>query len=413
MNICVIGAGASGLTAAITAAKAGANVQLLEQQKKAGRKLCATGNGKCNLLNKRQDISCFHSHTPWLLLPIIEQISPQDIIGFFEDLGISVENRQGYLYPSSFQAASVTEALLYEAKQVGVTCHLSNGCTGLEKKGTGFLLHTQDGKSSFADRVILATGSPAGGMGQDDAGFRFLQSFSLKMYPFLPALVQIRLKESLCRQWAGVRIAGEVAVLEDGACLARDKGELQLTEYGISGIPVFQVSGTAADRLFVKPGASLQLQIDFLPEWSEPDLLAHLEMQGNRHPKKDLVLLLWGILPDRLANAIVKHVQGISGLKMNWGELNVSRKKALIRQIKNGLYSIQNVNPVEKAQVCQGGLSLKEIYPDTMEIRKCPGLFAAGELLDVYGDCGGYNLQWAWTTGILAGRGAALSPLKK
>ncbi|MGN0293729.1 MAG: aminoacetone oxidase family FAD-binding enzyme [Lachnospiraceae bacterium] len=419
LHIIIAGAGASGLTAAISAAQAGARVTLLEQKEKTGKKLLATGNGHCNFSNDRMDVSCYHGNE--FAMRVIDRFDVKKTLEFFCGLGIFPHERNGYYYPMSEQAQAVAVLLRKKAEELGVeilterkvlavrrerksgfevlvraavkeSARKSAGTDGRKdgRKGNG-----KNGKKKvlpeeircedqllYGDRVILACGGRAyPALGSDGSGYELARSLGHRIVTPLPALTGIRCQESWFRQLAGVRISARVTILSDGKRLASDEGELQLTDYGISGIPVFQVSRYAARAL--EEGKKVQAEITFFPELSDEELKGYLQT----HTVEQYA----GLYPAKLLE-ILKQL---------------AKAEKLFHLTRHLLCTCLEVNGFDRAQVTCGGVDLSEVSADTLESLRCPGVYLAGELLDVDGICGGYNLQWAWSSGWLAGQSAA------
>jgi hypothetical protein len=414
-KVAIIGAGASGLVAAVSAARKGASVILYEQRNAVGKKLLVTGNGKCNYMNTDQDGRHFHSRNPELAGQVLSGLPQKELLAFFEELGILPHSRNGYLYPMSGQAQGVQMALAEAAKALGVqmVCNgeirrISAGAQG------GFTVEGPAGANQrcTVDRVILATGTRAGSRMKENGGDALVKAFGHRLIPYTPALCGLRGDGVICRYWHGVRTQARLTLIVDGQEAAEDTGELMLTDYGISGIPAFQVSYLVPIALSEKK--IVQAEVDWLPELSEEELYAFLETTGAHFPDRKLAALLYGIVPVKLADSLVLEAvkqdaafKGCKGHALTWKGLSAEQKAALVRVLKQFALRITGVNDYEQAQVCAGGVPLTEIDTATCASKKQPGLYLTGELLDVNGDCGGYNLQWAFTTGILAGRAAA------
>lgn len=392
-SVCIVGGGASGLTAAVMAARAGAQVTLLEHNEKPGRKLLATGNGKCNLTNVRQEPSCYRSASRDRAWEILREFSLSDTLRFFSEIGVYTKNKKGGLYPASMQASSVLELLEAEARYQKVKIKCQEHVKSIEKTHSGeFLVHTSTW-SYPAQAVILACGSRASSIqGADGSGYELASSLGHTLRKPLPALVPLKGKGNYFSKWAGVRVEGRISLQADGEIFYTEEGELQLTEYGISGIPVFQISGPAV-RL-IEEGIPVTVLLDFIPDFDRKGLEVFLRKRKEQCPYKSQKELLVGLLPSRLIQVLAKKDQSLEELAL---------------AIKEFPVKITGPKSFEQAQVCQGGVRLEEIHPKTMESLLTPGIYLAGELLDVDGICGGYNLQWAWTTGALAGKSAACS----
>lgn len=393
-RVCIVGGGAAGMMAAIIAAREGAAVTVLEHNEKTGKKILATGNGRCNLTNLYQAASCYHSQERNLAWEVLEQFDVQKTIRFFSELGIYTKNKNGGLYPSSMQASSVQELLEMEARYRKVKIKCREHVTEIQVLQAAakpvFQVKTETW-SYEADAVILACGSKASAIeGADGSGYTLAKSLGLKVIKPLPALVPLKGKGTYFTKWAGTRVEGKVILKAGAQILDTAEGELQLTDYGISGIPVFQLSSQTARLL--DSGVPVSAELDFLPDFDEKGLEEFLKRRENACPYKTQRELLTGLLPKKLADVLSE---------------GKTDRKTLVQRIKRFAVEIKGTKAFDMAQVCSGGVSLTEINPKTMECRKIPGIYLAGELLDTDGICGGYNLQWAWSSGACAGYAAS------
>lgn len=394
-KVCIVGGGAAGMIAAIMAARNHAAVTILEHNEKTGKKLLATGNGRCNLTNEKQEKMCYHSEHPELLWDILQNFPFEQTLDFFEKIGIYPVSKNGYFYPSSMQASSVQEVLEMEARflKVKIKCkeHMKEIKISDTKENPRFSVVTETWQYP-ADAVILACGSQASEIdGADGSGYTLAKQLGLKVINPLPALVPLKGKGNYFSKWAGTRIYGKIYLQSQNEIVQTEEGELQLTDYGISGIPVFQLSGLAAKLL--QHQHSVTLMIDFLPDVTPKELEELLLKRKELCPYKTTKELCIGLFPKKLIEVLVDKKTDLS---------------TLAEKIKKFSMEIVGTKPFSNAQVCQGGVSLEEISPKTMECKKIPGLYLAGELLDADGICGGYNLQWAWSSGACAGKEAAL-----
>ena len=394
-KVCIVGGGAAGMIAAIMAARNHAAVTILEHNEKTGKKLLATGNGRCNLTNEKQEKMCYHSEHPELLWDILQNFPFEQTLDFFEKIGIYPVSKNGYFYPSSMQASSVQEVLEMEARflKVKIKCkeHVKEIKVSDTKENPRFSVVTETWQYP-ADAVILACGSQASEIdGADGSGYTLAKQLGLKVINPLPALVPLKGKGNYFSKWAGTRIYGKIYLQSQNEIVQTEEGELQLTDYGISGIPVFQLSGLAAKLL--QHQHSVTLMIDFLPDVAPKELEELLLKRKELCPYKTTKELCIGLFPKKLIEVLVDKKTDLS---------------TLAEKIKKFSMEIVGTKPFSNAQVCQGGVSLEEISPKTMECKKIPGLYLAGELLDADGICGGYNLQWAWSSGACAGKEAAL-----
>lgn len=403
-TVAVIGGGASGMMAAVTAAQNGADVTLIEHGDRIGRKILSTGNGRCNFTNVLQEPFCYHSDDPEFPWRVVEKFDARSIIAFFLQIGVYSKNRNGYIYPHSDQASSVLDALRMEIDRLGIRVRTGVDCREIRPGRKGFTLFT-DQENIRADRVILCTGSKAAPVtGSDGSGYDLAKRLGHRIVPVLPALVQLRCEERFFKSIAGVRADGSVALWSDGRCIASDRGELQLTNYGISGIPVFQVSRYASRLLYEK--REVKAILDFMPDFTVSQMCAFLRKRAQTRPEKQAAQFLTGLFHRKLSDLWIKQT-GIP-IHRKAGEFTDRELENLTAQIKQFTVSVKETNSFEQAQVCCGGVDTSDVDPETMESAIIPGLYFAGEILDVDGMCGGYNLTFAWASGYLAGRSAAV-----
>ena len=403
-TVAVIGGGASGMMAAVTAATEGARVIILEHRDRIGKKILSTGNGRCNFTNTHQEPLCYHSEDPLFPWGIIEKFDAQKAISFFLQLGIYSKNRNGYLYPNSDQASAVLDAFRMELERLHVEIRTGVDIREILPGKKGFTIRS-DHENIRADRVILCTGSRAApATGSDGSGYDLAKRLGHRLVPVLPALVQLRCEGSFFKAVAGVRANGSVSVWFEGECIATDTGEIQLTDYGISGIPVFQVSRYAAKLLYEKKEVTAVL--DFMPDFTEEQTRAFLSARAKTRPEKSADMFLIGLFHKKLSDLWIK----LSRIprEQNAGTLTEDEISRLVQLIKHFEVPVKATNSYEQAQVCCGGIDTAEVDPETLESRYVPGLYFAGEILDVDGMCGGYNLQWAWASGHVAGEAATV-----
>ena len=402
-TVAVIGGGASGMMAAVTAASEGARVILLEHKDRIGKKILSTGNGRCNFTNIHQEPICYHSEDPLFPWEVVEKFNAQAVISFFLQLGVYSKNRNGYIYPNSDQASAVLDAFRMELDRLKVEIRTGVECREIRPGKKGFTILT-DQEPVRADRVILCAGSKAAPTtGSDGSGYDLAKKLGHRILPVLPALTALKCEEKFFKSIAGVRANGSVSIWSGGECIAKDTGEIQLTDYGISGIPVFQVSRYASKLLYEKKETDAVL--DFMPDFTKAQTDAFLRARAKTRPDKSAEMFLIGLFHKKLCDLWIRLSEIPRQRKA--GELTEDEIARLTGLIKEFRVRVRETNPYDKAQVCCGGVDTREVNPETLESVYVPGVYFAGEILDVDGMCGGYNLQWAWASGYVAGRAAS------
>lgn len=400
-DVIIIGAGASGLMAAAAAASKGARVALLEHKDDIGKKILATGNGRCNFTNTDMSVNKFHGSKA-LIKNGLSQFNYSDTICFFKELGIPAYDNAGYIYPNSRQAASVVAAFRMELMRLHVDVKTGINITDIKPADdrTGYCIQTDKG-SFKSKRLIIACGLTASPkLGSDGSLFRQIEALGHHIQKPLPALCGFSCDGLNFKKITGVRCDATVASVIDGQMTEQNTGELQLADYGISGIPVFQISSLMSRAL--DKGQRVKVIIDFLPAFSDDELNGYIKDRSiTMTDNRSLNEMLNGLLNNKLLLELI-HKSGVSPDKK--GRLLTDDDcKSLTRSIKHTAVSVKKPRGVEFAQVCAGGIYTKEIDVRTLESKIHPGLYFCGELLDVDGICGGYNLQWAWTSGYIAG----------
>ena len=398
-DVLIIGGGAAGLVAAIESARLGNQVCILEQNDKLGKKILATGNGKCNYTNSNMSKDCYHGDENLIQL-VLNSFTTEDCLAYFHRLGIYPKERQGYYYPNSEQASSVVYALQEELHQLGVRISLSTKVTDIISVDNGYEVVTNNG-SYHGSNVIVACGLKASpNLGSDGSLLPALRKLGHFYETMVPALCGFYCKGMDFKKVSGVRVQAKVTAIVDENVVGQDVGELQLTDYGVSGIPVFQISRLIGMSIFQKKNA--QIVIDFIPELTREMLYQELVHRSNRGSKAEF--LLNGLLNQKLAEEMLNIAQISPELCVL--ELQEFQVWKLISVLKETTIIPTKSRSYEYAQVCAGGYSSKELKDNSLESKLHPGLFFAGEVLDVDGICGGYNLHFAWGSGILAAKEA-------
>lgn len=395
MKVIVIGGGASGLVASITSATKN-EVILLEKNNKCGKKLLITGNGKCNYWNSDFKIDYFNSQNMNLLKHIITLKNQEKVLSLLDKIGIVPKIRNGYYYPASSQAISVKEALVKEAKIRGVNIITNCNVLDIIKKDK-YIIKTNMGEFS-CDKVILATGSLAcGKTGSTGDGYKFLKKLGHNIIKPLPALVKLVGDESYFNKWKGIRCDVNLKLYEEEKLIIESSGEIQLTSYGISGICVFQLSGVVARGLYNHKKEVIA--INFLPNIN--NFISYMNNRNDIVKNRSVSELMDQLINYNLVNLFL-NLSDINN-EEKWDSIDLKRKNKLERLVTSFPLKIINTKGYDDAQVCTGGISLSEVNINTLESKYNKNLYIAGELLDCDGVCGGYNLGFAFISGLIAG----------
>lgn len=380
------------MAAALTAAQnSDALVLLFERQARLGRKLQATGNGRCNLSNLHAGVGGYHGQQPDFVKPAMSRFDPEETLQWFRSMGLfTVSEPSGRVYPYSDQANSVVDVLRFALEKPNIRVNTGAEIAKIRKEGNGFSV---DGE--YCDRLIVACGGLAGSkLGGTMSGYQLLRSMGHRMTKLRPALVQLKSSWSAVAALKGVRANCHAAIYHDGSLHSQSTGEIQFTEYGISGPVIFEISRDACQG-----AGSWVCQLDLLPEISEETLYAELRRRtGTVLPTQEL---LTGILHNRLGRVVSKA----AGLSLNGAAADLTQQElqAVCAAVKSFEVPLTEPMGMDSAQVTAGGILTEDFDPCTMESKLVPGLYACGEVLDIDGDCGGYNLQWAWSSGRCAG----------
>ena len=392
----IIGGGAAGMAAAIAAAEAGGRVTLIERQSRVGRKLLATGNGRCNLSNRAAgDGTHYHGEQPGFSRVALARYGVEDTLAWFRALGlITAEEPDGKLYPYSNMAGSVLDVLRFALERPGITVRCGERVTALRRERGGFAVETETDRLR-AGRVILAAGGCAGAkLGGVTDGYQLAAALGHSRTALHPALVQIKTDPTYPRALKGVKADAAVHLLRGRECLAETRGEILFTEYGVSGPAIFELSRAAATG-----GEGLRLSLDLLSGWTEAETAAWLRAR-RRAGLSETAQLLTGTLHTRLGQTVCRAAGFTNQPPETLTDGDLDR---IARSLRGFSLPVTGVCGFDQAQVTAGGLRTAEFDAETLESRLVPGLFAVGEVLDVDGDCGGFNLQWAWSSGRAAG----------
>jgi predicted Rossmann fold flavoprotein len=404
-EILVVGGGASGLMTALTAARLGARVRVLERMSRVGKKLLATGNGRCNLTNMNMDVRFFHGAKPRFVQSVLDRFDLTATLAFFEELGIVPRvEEEGKVFPESEQASSVLDLLRYELGRLGVEEICDCSGRAVQRDSSGLVCRATDGREFRADRIIVAAGGKsAPNMGSNGGGQKIAESMGHRVIETFPALVQVNLDSPFLKRLQGLKLRGDAVVLVDGCERRTERGELLFTDYGISGPPILQLSRVVSE--FTARGRDVRLRLDLFPDVSEERLRESIRARIERAPHRNGEYFLVGFLHKRLAPLVLKEA-GVERMDQTCGEWTAETPARLAALLKRWEWRCSGVQSWMNSQVTAGGVDTAELDPETLESRLVPGVHFAGEVLDVDGDCGGYNLQWAWSSGFVAATGA-------
>ncbi|MBR5662660.1 MAG: aminoacetone oxidase family FAD-binding enzyme [Bacilli bacterium] len=393
-KVFIIGGGASGLTAAIKASK-NHDVTIIEKNEKLGKKILITGNGKCNYWNENQDINMYHSSSKEYT-KIVNQINLVKAHAFLDSIGIVPFIKNGYYYPNSGQAISVVNALVDEAINSGVKI-ITEEVTSIVKKENKFIINNK----YESDYVIIATGGKAAPKtGSDGTGYNIAESFGHNIIKPLPALVGLEIEENI-KELSGIRLIGEIKLYINNELSQTELGEIQFNDYGFSGIPILQISSSAIKAL--DDNKNVSISINLLPNIADDilGLRSFLKVQDRHLNNKSISQILDQLFNYKLSNYLLKMSKIDNNSKID--KLTNDDLDLLCHNILNFNFKVIKDHGFENAQTTSGGIDLREINLETLESLKVKGLYFCGEILDVDGACGGYNLSFAWLSGLIAG----------
>ena len=401
-EIAVIGGGASGLMAAVTAKKSGKEVIILERKDRILKKVLITGNGRCNITNVNANISNYFGKNISSVENILNRFTPQDTMDFFNELGIICnEENRGKVYPLSGQASSVVDALRFEAERLGIKIETEFYVRKIEKDGFKFRIYSEDRKKIEAGRVILAAGGQSyPELGSNGSGFELAKELGHSVTKLSPSIVQLKTEKHQVKGLQGIKTDVAVTAYGDNKKICTYDGELLFTDYGISGNVVFNIS-------FVMPlYKNVEFEIDFMEKFDYNELYEILKERKRILSHLTMENYFNGMINKKLGQFLSK-VSGIEKLSKPVKDLNDSDIRKLCTVLKKYRVKILETTGFKNAQVTAGGVSLDEVNIETLESKIVKGLYFSGEVLDVYGECGGFNLQWAWASGHIAGENAA------
>ncbi|HHV39136.1 MAG TPA: NAD(P)/FAD-dependent oxidoreductase [Tepidimicrobium sp.] len=403
-KVLIVGGGAAGMMAAISARERGADVTILERNNRVGRKILATGNGRCNYTNINLSIDNYHGSNPKFAYSFIARFGVEETIDFFERLGITpaIED-DGRVFPLSFQSSSVLDVLRFELEYLDIEV-ITDAYVVDIKKTDRFIVTLEDGRKIYGDRVILATGGNAAPTtGSDGNGYLLARKMGHSIKEVFPGLVQLKLEGNFFRQVDGVKFQGVAGLYNRDRLIREDYGDILFTNYGISGPPILQLSRTALEHLRKKN--NIELKISIVHTKSQNELYEYLQYRFAFMQRKTMERALIGLINKRLIIPILKKIKiGKDKQIAHISNEEIARLSSILTDLR---FNIIEGKSWRDAQVTAGGISTDEIDNSTMESKLIRGLFFAGEIVDIDGDCGGFNLQWAWSSGYIAGQNAA------
>jgi predicted Rossmann fold flavoprotein len=406
-DVLIIGGGASGITAAIIAKEYGTDVAILEAGNRIGRKILTTGNGRCNITNRciKPPYVNFHSFNNGFYQSTLDQLTVDDTLNLLYRLGIpTVELKRGKLYPHSLQAASVVDVLRMNLEERDIPVYTETKVLSIQKKADGFLLEVNhpDFNRLSCRRLVIATGGLAAPQtGSDGSILDSLLKLGHRVTTMLPTIVQLKLDYPKLKAISGVRFDAKVDIKVNKKVVRTDTDEILFTDYGISGPAILQVSRNASIAL--SENKKVEVVVDLFFNQTKDELIDFLETHFSLFPSRSIQDALNGIIHKKLIPIILKDA-GIEDIHKTCDLLDYQEKNKLYQLLKGWTFTCIDTNGFNNAQSTIGGIDTKEVDSQTLESKIIPGLFLCGEVLDVDGDCGGFNLQWAWSSGYVVGK---------
>lgn len=405
-DIIIIGGGASGLMTSILCKDYGLDVAIIEGNDRVGKKILTTGNGRCNISNRfiqKPFSDRYHSDNKDFYNDVLEAFDIDSTINFFSSLGLPITTLdEGKMYPLSLQASSVLDIFRLALEDRGINIYLNNKIENITSNSKTFRLSSKSGEIFTCKKLILACGGKtAPNTGSDGSGYTLAKSLGHSMVPPLPALVQLKLDYKALKALSGVKFDGFAEIMVDGISERKEFGEVLFTDYGISGPPILQLSRKASKALH--QNREVQIKIDMLPHLKSENLEDFLENHWAMFSYRSIVDSFIGIINKKLIPIILKECN-IDNIHKPCSELTWKEKKSLFTLVKAWTFNVMGTNSFSNAQVTAGGIDTKEVYSKTLESKITKNLFFCGEILDVDGDCGGFNLQWAWSSAYTAAK---------
>lgn len=401
-RLIILGGGPSGIMSAITAGNYGIDAAIVEGNDRIGKKLLNTGNGRCNITNKFIDKKRYYSEKPDFPEKILKAFTLNDTVNFFNTMGLPlITLEEGKMFPMSLQASSVLDILRFALEERNIPLYCNSKIKEIKKNKGTFTLKTVDNKIYECKKLILAAGGKSvPSTGSDGSGFTIARSFGHTVVKPLPSLVQLKLDCKYLKALAGVKFNGEAEISVNKESKRKEEGEILFTDYGISGPPLLQLSRIASYGLSKKQ--KVTLTVNMLHKMKETEVEEFLETHMAVFSYRTVHDCFVGIINKKIIPVILKEV-GINNNTL-CSDLTWKEKKNLCRLLNCWEFSVTDTNGFNNSQVTAGGVNTKEVDEKTLESKIVPGLYFAGEILDVDGESGGFNLQWAWSSGYIAGR---------
>lgn len=405
-EIIIIGGGASGIIASITAKDMGKDTAILEGSSRIGQKILTTGNGRCNITNRNITSSRFHSKNPDFFNYALNNFTVEDTTNFFYSLGLPLTTLEGdKMYPLSLQASSVLDVFRMALEDRNIPVYLNSKVKDIKKNSKGFKITTTPGKIYECNKLILCCGGKsAPSTGSDGSGFSLAMALNHSIVNPVPALVQLKLAYKNLKSLSGIKFNGFAEIIINKTSIKKEFGEILFTDYGISGPPILQLSRIASWAL--SEGNSVYMTIDMMPDLSKENLIEFLENHWGIFSYRSVLNSFVGLINKKMIPILLKEAS-ISNIHKPCYELDWNEKQNIFTLLKNWTFEVCDTNSFKNSQVTAGGINTVEVNPNTLESNLVKNLYFAGELLDVDGDCGGFNLQWAWSSGFIAGKSAA------
>ena len=396
-DVIIIGGGASGLCAGVYLKQINPelSVRILESQPRVGKKLSVTGNGRCNITNRNISLSRYHGKNPQFASFALSKYNLEFTEKFFEKIGVMFAYEEDKAYPASFQAPSVVDCLRFAADDLGIFTNLETEVTAIQLAGGNYKIICNK-ISFYAKKVIIACGLLSGGERYGCGGkmLELLKKAGFKIVDTKPSIVQIKTETDIVRQLKGIKTDATVKLLCDGEKIRSDFGEVLFSDYGLSGPPVLQVSGGISHK------GKHEISLDIMPQKSSEEIFSILVSRAEALKNRTLNEFFTGMLNKRIGQVLLKLV----GCRLNERAqtLDTAKLKKLANLFKDWRFAVTGTTGFANSQATSGGLDTSAFCERTMESKESAGLYAIGEILDIDGDCGGFNLQWAWSSAFCA-----------